>query len=129
MRPALFICITIATSAARRWAAETYFFDKFIYDKNPRYGYFAQGTTTASFGKRAEELLHLEEFQNNQKQGTTGVSGETADSRYAVVVIGDSYVWGQGLRNEDRFAYILEKKLNTIIPSHVMSLGECRADA
>jgi lysophospholipase L1-like esterase len=128
IRLALFICVIIATSAACRWAAETYFFDKFIYDKNPRYGYFTKGTTAASFGKRAEDLLRLEESQNNQKQGITGVLGETADSRYAVVVIGDSYVWGQGLRNEDRFAYVLEKKLNTIIPSRVMSLGKPGGD-
>ena len=118
------IVIAVATC---RWVAETYFFDKFIYQKNTQYGYFTKNNLLSQFGKRGEDLLRLSRFKS-QKQGAPNALGLSADGRYTVVVVGDSYVWGQGLRNEDRFAYILEKKLNTIIPSRVISLGGCGND-
>ena len=104
------------------WISETYFFDKFYYYKSIAYGYWVPGKKLSwkDFGKRGQDLISLTSY-NNQNQKVLGA--EINKNLFTVAVIGDSYVWGQGLKEEDRFVDILEKKLNTIYPSRVISLG------
>lgn len=108
------------------WIKETYFFDKFIYQKSTAFGYFDPKTPLSAFGKRVEDLLTLQKFLKSPAK--LRVFGATTDHPFTVAIIGDSFVWGQGIRNEDRFAVLLEQKLNTVIPTKVISLGECGAD-
>ena len=97
--------------------AEKYFFDKFFYYKNTDFGYIIPDKTFSlqGFGDRSRDLISLargEPLNNN-------------DKKFKIAIIGDSYVWGQGIKNNDRFAAILEKKLNQIRPTTVYSLGGC----
>ena len=69
----------------------------------------------ADFGTRAKDLISLASDQPNISH----------DNSFKIAVIGDSLVWGQGLKNNDRFVVLLTKKLNQIRPTTVYSLGGC----
>lgn len=96
--------------------AEKFFFDKFFYYKSIEHGYLIpkKAPKLSYFGKRAEDLITLE---NNQPISSND------SGLYRIVIIGDSYVWGQGIRNSQRFAEILEDKLSKIKPVKIYSLG------
>ena len=97
--------------------AEKYFFDKFFYQKSMDHGYWANPKKIhfADFGTRAKDLISLASDQPNISH----------DNSFKIAVIGDSLVWGQGLKNNDRFVVLLTKKLNQIRPTTVYSLGGC----
>lgn len=108
--------------------SETVFFDKFIYGKSIKFGYtrIDGKSTLAEFGKRASDLVYLGNFINNEQYPLpANVLGATANDtgKYTVVILGDSFVWGQGLQQQDRFPVVLEKKLNTLFPAEVISLA------
>lgn len=104
--------------------AEKYFFDKFIYQKSITYGYRLgliekeayqkfRPITNILFGQRIKNMTDLE---LNKTLFT--------DKQYNIAIIGDSYVWGTGIKTNQRFAQILEKKLNRIKPTKVITLGQ-----
>ncbi len=118
---------TILSYAVMKHIAETVFFDKFIYYKSPEFGYWPnEDITLWSFGRRGKDLAELDSFANNIQYSVPGnVLGVSSkhDARITIVVIGDSYVWGQGIRDENRFPSVLETKLNKLAPTRVVSLG------
>lgn len=97
--------------------AEKYFFDKFFYYKSTKYGYYLPGKNSdlKDFGERARDLITLKLGQPIQPKNNV----------YKVAVIGDSYVWGQGVKNGERFSPLLQNKLNQVRPTKVYSLGGC----
>jgi hypothetical protein len=103
---------------ASQWISEKFFFDKFFYQKSIKYGYILskRDAKLEDFGKRAADVLtllkHPEELRSSQ-------------GLFTVAIIGDSFVWGQGIRNQDRFAEVLEKKIKKIRPARVLSLALC----
>lgn len=99
--------------------AERYFFDKFFYQKSIAHGYWipSKHPTHDDFGNRATDINKL---QNNQPDALK----TTNEQVFRIALYGDSYVWGQGIRNEERFAKILENKLNKIRPTRIISLAE-----
>lgn len=99
--------------------AKNFFFDKFYYSKSLAYGYKSYGPPDWSkAGKRAEDMLHI----LNQK--VLGLSTENLFcDKYTIAIIGDSYVWGQGLTEKERFAHLLEKKLSKYVEVSVISLA------
>lgn len=101
------------------YITETYFFDRLLYYKSNKYGYWKpdKNQTYDVFGRRSNDIQKLIYNYNEP------IFLQDTPDIFTVVVIGDSYVWGQGIKNTDRFAYILEKKLNNIIPSRIISLG------
>jgi len=111
----LFLAATVLTVYAAYFVAEKFFFDKFFYYKSVKYGYWVPGKQLSlkAFGPRAADMASL--LDNSIKVNSAGQS--------VIAVVGDSYVWGQGLRNEDRFPVLLEKELNRIYPTRVLSLG------
>ncbi len=102
------------------YIAEKYFFDKFFYQKSVAHGYHppdSQLDDTSIYGKRSQDLITL-----NSK--STYVLGQEDDSNtYKIIVIGDSFVWGQGIKNNQRFASVLESRLSGIRPTKIYSLG------
>ncbi|MFA5025584.1 MAG: SGNH/GDSL hydrolase family protein [Candidatus Shapirobacteria bacterium] len=98
--------------------AEKFFFDKLFYQKSVTHGYWTTkpGLSYTDFGDRAEDIITLNSNSPN-------ILGTSDDDSYKIVILGDSYLWGQGIKNEDRFAYILESKLNNIRPTKIYSLG------
>jgi hypothetical protein len=114
----LFLCYFIA---------EKYFFDKVFYLKSVRFGYYKDGVNNLSwqYGKRAEDLRSLHDFINKYPQDDSQLKPAIINKDfYTIVIVGDSYVWGQGITNDQRFAAILEKKLNKIRPTKIYSLAE-----
>jgi hypothetical protein len=101
------------------FVAEKYFFDKFFYQKNTTYGYWSQDKEVilSDFGYRSKDLLTY--FNSSSDK----VLGDTDNNSYRIAIIGDSLVWGTGIKNNERFAYILEQKLNHIHPTTIFSLA------
>jgi lysophospholipase L1-like esterase len=105
--------------------AEKYFFDKIFYQKSIAYGYWVEDKDLRpeAFGKRAQDIEELQQRAHLTPENSPQILGTCDDHKYVVTVIGDSYVWGQGIKNEERFVEILEKELNKIRPTRVVSLG------
>lgn len=99
--------------------AEKYFFDKFFYQKSVVHGYWVPSKyhplSLKSFGNRAKDIYQLE----------NKLPSNLSDPQiFQIAIYGDSYVWGQGIKNSQRFAKILEDRLNQIRPTRVLSLAE-----
>ncbi len=96
--------------------AAMFFFDTFFYEKSITYGYWPIGKQTEMtfFKRRSADILSLE-------RGDLG--RDLSSDIFTVAIIGDSYTWGQGVKNSDLFGVVLEKKLNTVKKSKVIILG------
>lgn len=112
------------------WTAENIFFDKLFYKKSIIHGYWPEGKqiTLDMFGARARDMATLfnlkDAYSGNAESGGRAVLGAHDQKKvYTIVVIGDSYVWGEGIKNEARFVKILEDSLNGVRPTRVISLG------
>lgn len=100
-----------------RFIAEKYLFDRFFYRKSISHGYVLKDKLLSDYGNRAKDLIAIKEkaqniFESNNKQV------------FKVAIIGDSYVWGQGIRNNQRLKSILEQKLNKIRPTKIIAIGQ-----
>jgi len=104
--------------------AETYFFDKIFYYKSIDHGYWVPGKELLldSFGERSLDLIQLDENFQIIQDGNQSFKLDD-DETYTIALIGDSYIWGQGLRFEDTVSQILEKQLNEHRKTEVLSLG------
>jgi hypothetical protein len=100
---------------------ERYFFDKLFYKKSIKHGYW-NGRSLELFGKRAADInnFYIGSLSANE---TSKILGFNKDSSFNIAIIGDSFVWGQGVKQNDRFPVLLEKKLNRIQNSKVYSLA------
>ncbi|HKZ34416.1 MAG TPA: hypothetical protein VJ179_00915 [Patescibacteria group bacterium] len=118
---------TAISACAALWIAENFFFDKFFYQKSLTHGYWPperSDLSLKSFGKRGEEIFELKESAKDfNPHKSTPVLGAKDDEVFTIAVFGDSLVWGNGLKEKDRFVTILEKKLNKITPTRVLSLA------
>ncbi len=96
--------------------AVMFFFDTFFYEKSVYYGYWPTGKQIemADFGRRSVDILSLERGDLRQN---------LSPDVFTVAIIGDSYIWGQGVKNSDLFGIVLEKKLNAVKKSQVIILG------
>ncbi len=101
------------------WTAERYFFDKFFYKKSVQHGYFLcdkEGCSLEKYGRRSKDLkkilVGLDTLSFDLNKLDTRVLGEAVKDTFTIAILGDSYVWGVGVKNEERFPVILEKKLN-----------------
>jgi len=118
---ALAILSTILSILLTFWISEEWFFDKVYYQKSVLHGYWPPGKELLyiDFGRRGQDISKLLDFIHNpasypNKIKTTG---------FTIVIIGDSFVWGQGLRESQRFTTILNKRLNSIRPTSIIQLG------
>ena len=118
----LFLCFL--TYKFCYFIAEKFFFDKFFYQKSVAYGYWVPTKAStlyhSDFGDRAKDIYDLETNYPNELLNNQNV--------YKIAIYGDSYVWGQGVTNNQRFAKILQDKLNKIRPTRVFSLAETGDD-
>lgn len=108
------------------WVAERYFFDKLFYKKSIAHGYWQRYSRLEDYGSRSRDLVNLKslwgsKYRNNQILGASeNLEGKDV---YTIAVIGDSYVWGVGLRFKQTFTQILEKKLNQARKTKVLVFG------
>lgn len=105
------------------WIAENYFFDKFFYHKSIKHGYVLQNKDFYSkdFGERSEDNVELRNRVFNTSFNQNKVLGSS--NTFNIAIIGDSLVWGVGIRDDQRFAKILEYKLDSIQPTNVLSFS------
>ncbi len=104
-----------------------FFFDKLFYHKDAKLGYVGpqENWADSKFSNRNADLTKLVSDTARYQQNGQKVLGMKDDKTYKIAVIGDSYVWGQGIADEDRFVHLLEKRLSKIRPTKVVSLSRC----
>jgi hypothetical protein len=86
------------------WVAENYFFDNFFYRKSWKHGYYLQKGSL----RRKEFLKNLDFRMNDLIEMRTGIGKlnsclirEDMD-KFSIALIGDSYLYGMGVKNDER---------------------------
>ncbi len=111
----VFVSYALGTAVARR-----YFFDRIYYQKSPEFGY---ATTDDEWNALAVERMNGLPLLTSTP--SVSMSGATTQSHaYTIAVIGDSLVWGMGVRTRERFSELLAGKLGRYRPTHVYTLGK-----
>ncbi len=120
------LLFTLLSYKAAYFIGERYFFDKLFYKKSIAHGYVScleDNCDWGRFGDRARDYISLLKMKHVDKTVARQVLGAQDESEFRVAVIGDSFVWGQGVRNEERMTQILDKKLNVITKTRVFSFA------
>lgn len=116
----LFLSLKIAF-----FLGKTFFFDKLIYQKSAQYGYILQNGKgwdwdNPIYRDRNNGVWALRNALANQNNKQAfEILGNNSDQVFRIAVFGDSYVWGQGITNQERFVNLLEKKLSKIRPTKI----------
>lgn len=118
--------MTILSLKATIWVAEHYFFDKFFYRKSAMHGYSKdEGNPLAEKDLKGLLKPRLQDLNELLQTNDYRILGEQSDNNtYKVALIGDSFVYGTGVRTSERFGEVLEKKLNLIRLSRVYVLAQ-----
>lgn len=112
--------------------AETFFFDKLFYQKSTHYGYWVPNKTRRlqDFQSRTQDIQNLREYisKNSSLLASSSnldpkVLGTQSDETFTIFLIGDSYIFGQGIKVQERLAEILRAKLSTLRKTQVIVLG------
>lgn len=112
----LAILSTIVSVFIAYFVAEHFFFDQFFYRKSITHGYMDDSKVDMTkLGHRAVDIVWLQ----NEMRGHPQVNQN--DNSYNIAIIGDSATWGQGIKNNERFAVLLEQKLNKVRKTKVYS--------
>ncbi len=106
--------MVFVTTHACIWVSENYFFDKFYYKKSADYGYFVLDDYE-EYNERSKELNALRYEKPIKK---------TDSNYFNIGIFGDSYVYGTGIKNKQRFYHLLEKELNKIRKTKVTAFSE-----
>lgn len=117
-------CTAYSTYKISYFIAENYFFDKLFYKKNRDYGYLScnvDGCALEKFKDRSKDIRYITDGKASLLNQT--VLGKSSDDPYKIAIIGDSYVWGEGVKNDKTVSSVLEKKLNKIKNTQVFQLG------
>src|SRR5688572_11695772 len=128
----LFI-LTVLSSVIAVWSSlyisETFFFDKFHYNKSTKYGYLtdeinplAREKNPTAIEQRLSDLRTLFPRSPNDTQ----IMGRSINNnkQYTIVIVGDSVVYGTGVKDGERFSVLLEKELNKVRPTKVYALAQ-----
>lgn len=103
---------------------ENFFFDKLFYKKSHLHGYWIKGIDSLeSFPRRSQDIKEIYNYLDAKKNGFDNYQHLVDQDIFLINVLGDSYVWGEGVKPEQRFVALLEKKLNKIRPTRVLSLA------
>jgi len=116
---------TAISILAAQFVAERYFFDKFYYRKSVAHGYEPRPNAPlprSEFGRRAQHVVQLNAA--DRPAGQAKLAPRPGSSPYTIVVLGDSFCWGSGLRDEQRWVHLLEERLNKVRPTRIIPLCE-----
>jgi hypothetical protein len=121
------ICLSSLFSyKACYFIGEKYFFDKLFYMKSETHGYSERGLNILKYKNSREIENRIKDLRNLTAiahQEKNQVFGAQNTNDYRIAVIGDSMVYGQGVKTHERFSEILENKLNKVYPTKVFTLG------
>lgn len=107
------------------WISEKYFFDKFYFNKSVAHGYWPADRTVEfkEFGKRSEDIILTNKIWGEMEKGKVLGKNSEDDHIYTISLHGDSYVWGQGVKNSNLLSTQIERQLNSYYPTEVISMG------
>lgn len=111
----IYLSYLIALVGVAFYIAENNFFDQFFYRKSLIHGYHLQYTNNPI----SKKILGL----NDQGFRTTKLEPKK-DNEILLMVVGDSNVWGWGVRNSQRFTRILQRQLSLIKPTRILELAK-----
>lgn len=103
--------------------AEKHFFDNLFYKKSWLHGYCGVEGWLDCRNEWNTALFRFFVGSNNYGYRDRDFYPKQEDE-FVVMIIGDSNVWGTGMRMNQRFTAILERKLSKIRNSRVMALGK-----
>jgi len=112
--------------------AEKYFFDKIFYLKSYTHGYphadfFEKNFLHSLFFKGNEKKISSRNrdltFLLSQEVTSNRYDSEYTNDKFKIALIGDSFIYGLGVKERERASNILEKKLNRVRPSIVYNFG------
>jgi hypothetical protein len=120
-----FIILTsFSTYIALYSISEKYFFDKLFYKKSTQHGYSEYGPwgiihdyqkLEKPIRSRIADLYQLMYDHESDKLS------RKYEDKYVVAVIGDSMIYGFGVKQNETLTAILEKKLNTLRPTKILN--------
>jgi hypothetical protein len=123
---------SIGIAVVSCWAVSIiFFFDKFYYQKSPLYGYVVPNSyplsnkkNPRSIEKRIADLRQLFPQTVVTQKSHSQKTNQEFPKPFTIAVIGDSMVYGSGVRTQQRFSEVLEKRLNEIRPTRVITLAQ-----
>lgn len=132
----LFLLSALISYNAAYLIAERYFFDKLFYAKSRAHGYLTKEIKDikdlADFGDRGIDLVEQrsakQDIRQNRTNNASKILGATnqgaRDGIYKVAIIGDSIVWGTGVRFKNTVSQFLERKLNGLRKTKVFAIAQ-----
>lgn len=114
------------------WIGEKYFFDKLFYKKSVAHGYSKDAWNIAAnpnispgLKNRVKDITYIKDLYNaDDSTNVLGASDSDQNKEFVIAIIGDSFVYGMGIREEQRFGELLEKKLNSLYPTKIYILAQ-----
>lgn len=111
---------------------EERFFDRVIYQQWSLYGYVANDISGNLFGADVPWIIgrRLQDMRRLWQHVADEILLPEANNPdlYTVALIGDSFVFGQGILEPERISAVLEQRLNTIRPTKVYTLAQLADD-
>jgi hypothetical protein len=106
---------------------EKFFFDKLLYKKSTLHGYHNSVPNLLNYQhsplieKRIKDIRDLTQPSSNENNMVLGTS---SDDDYQIVIIGDSFVYGTGVKQSNSFPKLVEKELNKYRNTKVFTLAQ-----
>lgn len=107
------------------YIAENLFFDRVFYQKSAAHGYAPSNDFSfENLNKKSETRNRVSDLYQIFSQDNEKILGsQSASDLFTVAVIGDSMVYGQGVKNNQIFTKVLEEKMNHDRKTKVYGLG------
>ena len=130
LKISLFLISLILSCIICYFIGERYFFDRLFQNKSNLHGYCVKWPSKYNLTckKRIEEYENLRKITYNENvipsnilEATT--KGAYDKAKYTIAVIGDSYVWGLGVRYSQTIPKVLQNKLSKYYSVNVISLS------
>lgn len=120
------LCTTLTSVWFSFFLVETFFFDKLLYKKSPLYGYVNNQWESIKYKNNfwiEKRIRDLRVLVNQSGVQEKVLGARTTKEIYKIALIGDSFAYGTGVRENQSFGRILEGKLNKIKPTKVYVLA------
>lgn len=114
---------TLASAYGAFTVAEKFFFDKLFYKKSPIHGYSQYNSLNFKNSPWIEKRINDLRLTYAKLEKNIQVLGVKTADEYTIALIGDSMAYGLGVRENESFGRILEKKLNKLKPTKVYVLA------
>lgn len=129
-RKTFLLLFSLFTTLTSVWLAlflsETFFFDKLLYKKSFIHGYINNQWESIKFKNNfwiERRIRDLRTVVNQSGAQDKVLGARTTKDAYTIALIGDSFAYGTGVKENESFGRILEIKLNKIRPTRIYVLA------